>query len=260
VGRAAGALVAAGVLVAGCGGTSSKPDRRPVAKPRAAKPGAATPRAVASSTPVKRIDGTVVPGGRGHLTAWVRRPVLLRARPAGRAIARLTPRTEFTTPRVMPVMARRGRWLGVISSKAPDNRLGWVAASRVSLYRVPFSIDVSLGRRRVVVSRDGKAVERFAVGIGTAATPTPTGRFAVTDKLLTRAAGGPYGCCILALSGHQPHLREGWQGGDRIAMHGTDAPASIGQAASNGCLRAPERAMARAVRLVPIGTIVRIRS
>ena len=253
MGRAAGALVAAGVLVAGCGGGASKPQRAPAARP------AAKPRAVRPSTPVKRIDGAVVPGGRGHLTAWVRRPALLRTRPGGRPIARLTPRTEFTSPRVMPVIARRGRWLGVISSKAPNDRLGWVAASRVSLYRVAFSIEVSLARRSVVVRRDGKVVQRFTVGVGSAATPTPTGRFAVTDKLVTRASGGPYGCCILALSGHQPHLREGWQGGDRIAIHGTDAPASIGQAVSNGCLRAPESAIARAVRLVPIGTIVRIR-
>jgi hypothetical protein len=209
---------------------------------------------------VRAVQRTVIPGGHGHLTAWVRRPVLLRARPAGRPIARLTPRTEFTTPRVMPVIARRGRWLGVISSKAPDDRLAWVAASRVSLYRVAFSIEVSLARRTVVVRRDGKVVQRFTVAVGSAATPTPTGRFAVTDKLLTREPGGPYGCCILALSGHQPHLREGWQGGDRIAIHGTDAPASIGKAASNGCLRAPEAAIARAVRLVPIGTIVRIRA
>lgn len=243
--RAAGAIVAAGVLVAGCGASGSK---RPAAPPKRAAPSRPTPAAHTRPTPAPH----------GHLTAWVRRPVQLRARPAGHVIARLAPRTEFTTARVMPVIARRGHWLGVISSKAPDNRLGWVAASRVSLYRVPFSIRVSLSRRTVAVRRDGRVVQRFEVGIGTPATPTPTGRFAVTDKLLTRAPGGPYGCCIVALSGHQPNLREGWQGGDRIAIHGTDAPASIGQAASNGCLRAPESAIARAVRLVPIGTIVRI--
>jgi hypothetical protein len=243
--RAAGALVAAGVLVAGCGASESK---RPAVPAKRDAP----------SRPIPTGHARPTPAAHGHLTAWVRRPVLLRTRPAGHVIARLTPKTEFRTARVMPVIARHGHWLGVISAKAPNNRLGWVPASRVSLYRVPFSIQVSLSHRTVAVRRDGRVVERFAVGVGTPATPTPTGRFAVTDKLLTRAPGGPYGCCILALSGHQPSLREGWQGGDRIAIHGTDAPASIGQAASNGCVRAPERAIARAVRLVPIGTIVRI--
>ena len=38
-------------------------------------------------------------------------------------------------------------------------------------------------------------------------TPTPTGRFAVTDKLADARAASPYGCCILALSGRQPRCR-----------------------------------------------------
>jgi hypothetical protein len=247
---AAGALVAAGALSCGCGSSGAPPTP---SRPRAAAP---TPR-----TPVKPVTGrVVVPGGRGHLTAWVRdHPVLLRARPGGRVLARLTPRTEFSSPRVMPVIERRGRWLGVVSANGGNGRLTWVAAGRVTLYRVPFSVQVSLSRRTVVVRHNGRIVQRFTVAVGTPATPTPLGRFAVTDKLLTRAPGGPYGCCILALSGHQPSLREGWQGGDRIAIHGTDVPSSVGQAASNGCLRAPASAIARAVRLVPIGTIVRIR-
>jgi lipoprotein-anchoring transpeptidase ErfK/SrfK len=250
--RAAGAVTGAGALVAawalaGCGGAGSVTQSRPAASP-------------GHRAPVHKVAGAfIVPRGRGHLTAWVRRPVLLHAAPGGRVLARLSAKTTFATPRVMPVIRRHGRWLGVIAAEAGNNRLGWVAAGGVSLYRVPFSIQVSLSRRTVSVRRDGIVVQRFTVGVGTPATPTPLGRFAVTDKLLTRAPGGPYGCCILALSGHQPNLREGWQGGDRIAIHGTDAPASIGQAASNGCLRSPAAAISRAVRLVPIGTIVRIR-
>jgi hypothetical protein len=242
----AGALVVA-CLLGGCGGGSAKTRSTPAATAPA-------------HAPVRRVGGAyIVPGGRGHLTAWVRRPVQLRATPGGRVLGLLTPRTEFQTPRVMPVIRRRGSWLGVVSSKGANDRLAWVAANRVSLYRVPFSVQVSLSRRSVAIRHSGIIVQRFRVAVGTPVTPTPLGRFAVTDKLLTRQPGGPYGCCILALSAHQPNLREGWQGGDRIAIHGTDAPASIGQAASNGCLRAPASAIARAVRLVPIGTIVRIR-
>ena len=59
------------------------------------------------------------------------------------------------------------------------------------------------------------------IAMGGASTPTPTGRFAVTDKILFRNARGPYGCCALALTGHQPRLPSGWKGGDRIAIHST---------------------------------------
>ena len=43
-----------------------------------------------------------------------------------------------------------------------------------------------------------------------------------------------YGCCILALSGHQDNLPAGWPGGDRLAIHGGSG---IGSADSAGCLR-----------------------
>ena len=78
------------------------------------------------------------------------------------------------------------------------------------------------------------------MAIGRPESPTPTGRFAVTDKLDGTAFSSTYGCCVVALSGHQHRLPAGWQGGDRLALHGTDAPSTVGAAASAGCLRGPE--------------------
>jgi lipoprotein-anchoring transpeptidase ErfK/SrfK len=100
---------------------------------------------------------------------------------------------------------------------------------------------------------------RTPVAVGGAVAPTPTGRFAVTDKLAGARFASSYGCCILALSAVQPNLAPGWSGGNRIAIHGTDRPASIGQATSNGCIRAGERQMRELMRLVPTGAPVRIR-
>jgi lipoprotein-anchoring transpeptidase ErfK/SrfK len=109
--------------------------------------------------------------------------------------------------------------------------------------------------------RDGEhVVARFPVAVGGSATPTPTGRFAVTDKLLTGNTASPYGCCIIALSARQTRTPQGWGGGDRVAIHTTDKPGTIGSAASLGCLRAPEDAMRRILRAVPLGTVVTIRA
>jgi lipoprotein-anchoring transpeptidase ErfK/SrfK len=99
----------------------------------------------------------------------------------------------------------------------------------------------------------------MTVGVGAPSTPTPTGRFAVTDGLRA-AAGSPYGCCILALSGHQPHVPQGWAGGDRLAIHGTSDPATIGAAASLGCLHATDADLRRLMRIVSLGSIVTIRA
>ncbi|MGH2897756.1 MAG: L,D-transpeptidase, partial [Solirubrobacteraceae bacterium] len=87
-----------------------------------------------------------------------------------------------------------------------------------------------------------------------------TGRFAVTDSLRIGRAGGPYGCCALALTGRQPNIPQGWTGGDRIAIHGTTNEASIGTPASSGCLRASEVDMRWLLVRIPLGAPVSIRA
>ena len=61
---------------------------------------------------------------------------------------------------------------------------------------------------------------------------------------------------MLALTGHQPLIPQGWGGGDRIAIHATPSPETIGHAASTGCLRTTNAVMRRLVRRVPLGTRV----
>ena len=99
-------------------------------------------------------------------------------------------------------------------------------------------------------------LRRLPVAVGRPGTETPLGRFAVTDKLRTRRADSPYGCCALALSGHQPKLLPGWPGGDRLAIHATPQAASVGQAASLGCMRAHTGDMRALMRAVPLGAPV----
>jgi lipoprotein-anchoring transpeptidase ErfK/SrfK len=102
-------------------------------------------------------------------------------------------------------------------------------------------------------------LRRIPVTVGGSGSPTPAGRFAVTDKLAGPAYSASYGCCILALSGHQPNPPPGWSAGTRLAIHGTSAPGTIGQAASAGCLRAGEADLKVLMRSVPPGTPVFIR-
>jgi lipoprotein-anchoring transpeptidase ErfK/SrfK len=120
-------------------------------------------------------------------------------------------------------------------------------------------VHADLSRRQITVLENGRVVRRFPVAIGRATTPTPTGRFAVTDKLHIKGGSRAYGCCALALSGHQPHIEPGWQGGDRLAIHGTASADSIGTAASFGCLRAREGDVRWLVSNVWLGSIVTIR-
>ena len=199
--------------------------------------------------------------GRGPLAAHVSRATWLRAAPGGRPLARLPAKTQWGSPRVLSVVERRGPWLAVLAPELRNHQVGWVDARRATrLLRVEYTIDVSLSRRFMTVRRGGRVVARSRVAIGRPSAPTPRGRFAITDKLLTGNDQGPYGCCVLALNGRQPRVPQGWGGGDRLAIHATPSPETIGQAASLGCLRAPNLLMRRLVHQIPLGTPVRIRA
>lgn len=240
------APIVAGVLIgsgAGAPAASASSLYRPLTQQHTAQP----PRAP-----------SLVPPGQGALVALLRRPVALRAAPAGRELARLGLRTEFGSPQALLVVRRSGAWLGVVSSAAGNNRIGWVPAGAATLGRVSYALTVSLTGRRLTVLRAGRPVKSYPVAIGRPSAPTPTGRFDVTDLLSTGDPTGPYGCCILALSARSPHAIQGWNGGDRIAIHSTPETASIGQPVSHGCVRVSLAAGRWLLANIPLGTPVRI--
>jgi hypothetical protein len=183
-------------------------------------------------------------------------PVVLRAAPHGAVVARLNGRTEFGSSLFYSVRARHGHWLGVIAPQRPNGVLSWIDARTVRTWTTSVRIDVSLSRRSLELIRGGKVVRRVALGIGAAASPTPAGEYAVTDRLAGAEFSSAYGCCVLALSAHQEHPAQGWSGsGTRIAIH-----AGAFGAISNGCLHAPEGALRFLMTHVPLGTRVTIRA
>ena len=154
----------------------------------------------------------------------------------------------------MWVVRHSGTWLGVVSPSAGNNRLGWIRASDASLSRVTWQLRVSLSARKLTVLDNGRVKQRYTVAIGAPDAPTPTGRFAVTDRLLTGDSAGPYGCCILALSAKAPHAIQDWSGGDRIAIHSTPETETIGEAVSHGCVRLTLAEGQWLINHIPLGT------
>jgi hypothetical protein len=179
--------------------------------------------------------------------------LVLRDRPGGKPVATLGARTEFGSPETLGVAVRRGDWLGVISTKLPNGVLGWVPREDVQVRPVDWSIEVSLSSRMLVLRHGGRIVRSVSVGIGASASPTPTGRYVVTDHIDPGSPSSAYGCCILALSGHQPHPPSGWdQNRDwRLAIHGGAAGA-----VSAGCIHADEGTLRLLMKRTPLGTPV----
>ena len=196
---------------------------------------------------------------RGTPVAMIVRPTALWSAPGGRRLAVLDTVTRWRSPRVLPALSRRGGWLKVLATELPNGDTAWIRSSAVRLLPNPWSVVADLSSRRVTVRRNGRVVHRFDVAVGARATPTPTGRFAVTDKLALTGGSPAYGCCALALNGHQPNLKQGWRGGDRLAIHGTTELGTIGQAASLGCLRARDSDARWVIQNVLLGTVVEIR-
>jgi lipoprotein-anchoring transpeptidase ErfK/SrfK len=235
------APIALVVVLVGCGGTPAERTPEHAAAPRA-------------FTPVKQRAER--PHGR-FLTARITRRVRMHASPGGRRVGpALRPRTEFGSPKVARVTRRRSGWLRIVVPDRPNGSPAWIPARAARLGATDVSIHVDRSARRLTVRRGDRVVRRFPVAVGRAGTETPLGSFAVTDKLRTGRSDSPYGCCALALSGHQPKLLPGWPGGDRLAIHATPQASSIGQAASLGCLRADPRDMQALMRTVPLGAPV----
>jgi len=190
------------------------------------------------------------------------RTVSLRNKPGGRVIALVRDRTDFGSPTTLSVSVRRGRWAGVPNPALRNGRLGWVDTADGALRRgtVNARLIVDLSRRRLELRVRGRRVRAVPVAVGRPGSATPARRFSVTDKITASRFGPYYGCCILALSGHQTHPPPGWTGGDRLAIHGTNSPSTIGTASSAGCLRAADSDLLVLLRRVPLGTPVIIHS
>jgi lipoprotein-anchoring transpeptidase ErfK/SrfK len=192
----------------------------------------------------------------GFAVAQVERPTPVRSRPGGPIIGRVAPFTEFGSPTALGVVKSKYGWLRVITAVLRDGEFGWVRATAVRLTSTSTRLTIDLSQHQMHVVRDGRIVRRMRVGVGRASSPTPTGRFVVTDKLSGRGYGPWYGCCIIALSAHQPRLPAGWDGGSRIAIHGTDEPSSVGASSSTGCLHARRVDLMYLMRILGLGTPV----
>src|SRR5829696_7113682 len=195
-----------------------------------------------------------------YSTAYLRESTVLFREPGGESRLRITRRTEWGSPRVLGVVGQRGDWLGVQASELKNGEVAWIPRERARVDCVRWSLHADLSKRELFVRKDGHTVRKFEIAIGSTGHTTPLGRFSVTDKLNVTDEDSPYGCCVLALTGHQTHLPEDWLGGDRLAVHATADLSSIGKAVSLGCMRVRSEEARWLIAKMPLGAPVFIRS
>ncbi|MGI8749088.1 MAG: L,D-transpeptidase, partial [Thermoleophilaceae bacterium] len=194
-------------------------------------------------------------------TARVAHRTKLYKKPGGKVRLKISPKTEWDTPRVLGVVERRGKWLGVLVPELRNGQKAWVREDKVAkVSAVNWSLNADLSKRRMTVEHNGKTVRTMRIGVGRRDHSTPVGRYAVTDKLRVSDPSSPYGCCVLALSGHQTRLPAGWPGGDRLAVHATRDLSGLGKQVSLGCMRTDPRDTKWMLNRIPLGTPVFVRS
>jgi hypothetical protein len=191
-----------------------------------------------------------------YSTASIRRSTVLYREPGGAKRLRITPHTEWGSARILGVVSQRGDWLGVQASELKNGEIAWIPRAKTTLDCVSWSLHADLSKRTLQVRHNGHTVRKLHVAIGRKDNPTPKGRFTVTDRLQVTSSGSPYGCCVLALTGHQTDLPPYWPGGDRLAVHATNDESSIGQPVSLGCMRADSAEARWLINHIPLGSPV----
>jgi lipoprotein-anchoring transpeptidase ErfK/SrfK len=256
-------LMPLALLAAGCG-TGAEPGAAPPPPPPPA-PGQA--EASRPPAPVCRAGSSRPLGSakRAYAAIVVRDAARTYRRPGKRPFATFGLQNLNGVPTVFAVLGKvvdarcRPRWYHVQLPLRPNGIAGYVRAGDVSLASVRTRIQVDLSERRVTLFRDGKRVLRAAAAIGSPATPTPTGRFYVNQRLIPTDTSGPFGPGAVGISAFS-NVLTGWTQGGPIALHGTNRPDSIGRAVSNGCVRLDNRVLERIFGAALAGTPVIIRA
>ena len=117
---------------------------------------------------------------------------------------------------------------------------------------------VSLVDRQLVVLENGNVIARFSVAVGAEASPTPAGEFRIVNRVSNPTYYRP-GAVIP--TGKDNPVGTRWLGLSQkgYGIHGTNAPRSIGTAASHGCIRLRNGDMERLFTMVRVGDVVEIR-
>jgi len=128
------------------------------------------------------------------------------------------------------------------------------ANDKVRIARV---VVVSIPDRRLAVVENGAVSATFHIAVGATESPSPTGEFQIANRISNPTYYHP-GTVIP--SGKNSPIGTRWVGLSKkgYGIHGTNAPRSVGRAASHGCIRLRNRDMERLFTMVRVGDVVQI--
>ena len=160
----------------------------------------------------------------------------------------LTGRTQQTAKHLVAVLA--------LAAAVPCSAQMHAPVSGALRQRV---VLVSLVDRKLAVIDNGAVIATFQVAVGAHVSPSPTGEFTIVSRVSNPTY---YHRGTVIPTGKDNPVGTRWVGLSLkgYGIHGTNAPRSIGRAASHGCIRLRNRDMERLFTMLKVGDAVQIRS
>ena len=135
-------------------------------------------------------------------------------------------------------------------------------ASAIQPYKLPpaghHQIIISIPDRQLAILENGQVLKIYAIAVGSSATPSPDGDFAV----INHAVDPTYRHGDLEIGpGKDNPLGSRWMGLSvkGYGIHGTNVQSSVGKAASHGCFRMRKHDVEELYNMVEVGDTVTVR-
>jgi hypothetical protein len=218
--------------------------------------------ASAAALPPANPPGTARLSDETTITKWAHtadlQPVFSRPSGSARQVAHLRLLTEDGFAEVYLVLGSwkspaGNTWFKIRVPKRPNGQTGWVRETALSQLRTVHTLlRINKHTLRATLYDGGRKRFSARIGVGKAATPTPTGHFWIREKF--RVGGHTlYGPRAIGTSAYAPYLTD-WPGGGVVGLHGTDQPNLIPGRPSHGCIRLRNADILKLYKLAPVGT------
>lgn len=164
--------------------------------------------------------------------------------------------TPTSGPLVFLTLAFQGEWHQVLLPVRPNGSAGWVRDADVSLASHNYRIRADLNEFRLRVLERGTTIFDTVAGVAATNSPTPGGRYYLTELLAPDEPDTVYGSFAYGLSGFSETFETFNGGPGQLGIHGTNSPETLGSAVSSGCIRLHNDDIARLVTFLPLGVPV----
>ena len=178
------------------------------------------------------------------------------AEPDGEVTHTMANPTPADGPLVFLTITNRLDWHQVLLPVRPNGSTGWVRDSDVTLAAHNYRIRADLEDFRVRVLERGITIFDAVAGVASNNSPTPGGRYYLTELLAPTEPDTVYGSFAYGMSGFSETFETFNGGPGQLGIHGTNSPETLGSAVSAGCIRLHNDDVARLVTFLPLGVPV----